>query len=60
MRFLVHALILLASPLAMAGRNVLLIIADDYGVDSSSLYNTTAGATARLRPGAETPPNTRS
>ncbi len=46
MKFLVYALMLLASPLALAGRNVLLIIADDYGVDSSSLYNTTAGATA--------------
>ena len=46
MKFFVHALMLLASPLALAGRNVLLIIADDYGVDSSSLYNTTAGATA--------------
>lgn len=28
-----------------ASTNVLLIIADDYGVDSQSLYNTTAGAT---------------
>ena len=46
MKFLIHALMLLAAPLALAGRNVLLIIADDYGVDSSSLYNTTAGATA--------------
>ena len=31
---------------ALAGNNVLLIIADDYGVDANSLYNTTAGATA--------------
>jgi arylsulfatase A-like enzyme len=31
---------------ASAGNNVLLIIADDYGTDSSPLYNTTAGATA--------------
>jgi arylsulfatase A-like enzyme len=29
-----------------AGNNVLLIIADDFGTDSQSLYNTTAGATA--------------
>ena len=29
-----------------AGNNVLLIIADDYGTDSSPLYNTAAGATA--------------
>jgi len=28
-----------------AGNNVLLIIADDYGTDSQSLYNTTVGAT---------------
>lgn len=28
-----------------AGNNVLLIIADDFGTDSQSLYNTTAGAT---------------
>lgn len=31
---------------ACAGNNVLLIIADDFGTDSQSLYNTTAGATA--------------
>lgn len=31
---------------ALAGNNVLLIIADDFGTDSQSLYNTTAGATA--------------
>ena len=31
---------------ASAGNNVLLIIADDFGTDSQSLYNTTAGATA--------------
>lgn len=41
------ALLLLAlATHAGAARNVLLIVADDYGVDSSSLYNTTAGATA--------------
>lgn len=31
---------------AHAGNNVLLIIADDFGTDSQSLYNTTPGATA--------------
>lgn len=31
---------------ASAGNNVLLIIADDFGTDSQSLYNTTPGATA--------------
>ena len=31
---------------AFASPNVLLIIADDFGVDSQSLYNPTAGATA--------------
>ena len=31
---------------AFAGSNVLLIIADDFGVDSQALYNPTAGATA--------------
>jgi arylsulfatase B len=31
---------------AHAGNNVLLIIADDFGTDSQSLYNTAAGATA--------------
>lgn len=31
---------------ACAGNNVLLIIADDYGTDSQSLYNTASGATA--------------
>jgi arylsulfatase B len=31
---------------AHAGNNVLLIIADDFGTDSQSLYNLTAGATA--------------
>ena len=31
---------------ALAGNNVLLLIADDYGVDANSLYNSTAGATA--------------
>ena len=31
---------------AHAGNNVLLIIADDFGTDSQSLYNPTAGATA--------------
>jgi arylsulfatase A-like enzyme len=40
---LAFLLLLSASGLA-APRNVLLLIADDYGVDSSSLYNTTAGA----------------
>ena len=35
----------LAGTAAHAGNNVLLIIADDYGIDSSSLYNSTAGAT---------------
>lgn len=30
---------------ALAGNNVLLIIADDYGTDANSLYNTIAGAT---------------
>ncbi|MEO5916310.1 MAG: sulfatase-like hydrolase/transferase [Luteolibacter sp.] len=40
-------LILLVSvATACAGNNVLLIIADDFGADSQSLYNTTAGATA--------------
>ena len=40
-------LILLAlSASAWAANNVLLIIADDFGADSQSLYNTTAGATA--------------
>src|SRR5215204_2941827 len=29
---------------AAAGRNILLIIADDYGIDSQSLYNTNASA----------------
>jgi arylsulfatase B len=39
-------LVFLATLLAArAGHNVLLIIADDYGVDGCSLYNTTAGAT---------------
>jgi arylsulfatase A-like enzyme len=46
MKILLLILVMLASPLALAGHNVLLIIADDYGVDSSSLYNTTSGATA--------------
>ncbi len=32
--------------IAHAGNNVLLIIADDFGTDSQSLYNTTVGATA--------------
>lgn len=32
--------------MAHAGNNVLLIIADDFGTDSQSLYNTTPGATA--------------
>ena len=39
-------LILLLTVSAWAGNNVLLIIADDFGADSQSLYNTTAGATA--------------
>jgi len=44
MRFSI--LVFLATMLtARASHNVLLIIADDYGVDSNSLYNTTAGAT---------------
>lgn len=42
MRFLVCLALVTA---AHAGNNVLLIIADDYGTDSQSLYNTTAGAT---------------
>ncbi|MCU0776077.1 MAG: sulfatase-like hydrolase/transferase [Akkermansiaceae bacterium] len=41
------ALVLMALVLtARAGNNVLLIIADDLGTDSQSLYNTAAGATA--------------
>jgi arylsulfatase A-like enzyme len=51
---LIAILILLASALsapAAAKQNILLIIADDYGVDSSSLYNTnTPGASATLPP----------
>ncbi len=46
MKILLLILVMQASPLALAGHNVLLIIADDYGVDSSSLYNSTSGATA--------------
>lgn len=42
-RVLTFLLMLIA--VARSGTNVLLIIADDYGVDSQSLYNTTAGAT---------------
>ncbi len=42
---LLFCLTLAASAAARAGNNVLLIIADDYGTDSSSLYNSTAGAT---------------
>ena len=41
---LLFVLLMLTAPLS-ASPNVLLIIADDYGVDSQSLYNTTAGAT---------------
>ncbi len=41
------ALALMVSILtARAGNNVLLIIADDFGIDSQALYNTTTGATA--------------
>lgn len=41
------AVILLAMvSAARAGNNVLLIIADDFGIDSQSLYNATPGATA--------------
>ena len=43
-RFLL-CLLLGACGAAHAGHNVLLIIADDYGIDSQSLYNSTAGAT---------------
>ena len=42
---LLLCLTLAAGAVARAGNNVLLIIADDYGIDSSSLYNSTAGAT---------------
>ena len=42
---LLLCLIFAAGAAARAGNNVLLIIADDYGIDSSSLYNSTAGAT---------------
>ena len=38
-------LLLALAGIASAGDNVLLIIADDFGVDSQSLYNATAGAT---------------
>ena len=41
MRTLLFLLIAIA---AHASNNILLIIADDYGVDSSSLYNSTSGA----------------
>ncbi len=36
---------LLMTTAAMAGNNVLLIIADDYGTDASTLYNSSPGAT---------------
>jgi len=38
------AITALAGPVIAAPSNILLIIADDYGVDSSSLYNTNASA----------------
>lgn len=38
-------LLLLACPAIHAQQNILLIIADDYGIDSSSLYNDDAAAT---------------
>ncbi len=43
-RFLWLLSFLLALAAQAAPNNILLIIADDYGVDSSSLYNTNAGA----------------
>ncbi|MFZ9941192.1 MAG: sulfatase-like hydrolase/transferase, partial [Luteolibacter sp.] len=39
-------LLIAMTSIASAGNNVLLIIADDFGTDSHSLYNTDAGATA--------------
>ena len=36
-------LLLVAAP--VGARNVLLLIADDYGIDSAHLYNATPGAT---------------
>ena len=38
------ALVLALSAAAQASNNILLIIADDYGTDASSLYNTSPGA----------------
>ena len=43
LRFL--AILLALGTAASAGHNVLLIIADDYGIDSQSLYNNAASAT---------------
>ena len=43
LRFL--ALMLALGMTASASNNILLIIADDYGIDSSSLYNTSPAAT---------------
>lgn len=48
-RLLVIACVLFACAVHAAQQNILLIIADDYGADSSSLYNST-GAGASLPP----------
>ena len=46
-RFFLPVILLASLAIAAhAGNNVLLIIADDFGTDSQSLYNTTPGATA--------------
>src|SRR5678815_3125940 len=42
-RFLILLLLAIASAVNAAAPNILLIIADDYGVDGNSLFNSTNG-----------------